>query len=316
MRKALGGYLELDLISRQQIHDSAIAVNTGRNGLRYILRTNRYRKVFLPYFTCDVVLNTIKEEGIEYEFYHIDTLLEPIFQWEVLKSDEAFLYTNYFGLKDGFISKLVNVIENCIIDNAQAFYAQAIKGVDSFYSPRKFLGVPDGGYVYCKEYLDIDKVDVSYNRVSHLLKRLEIDAEEGYTDFTENEELLARLPLEKMSVLTCSLIKNADHEYIKEKRRANYRYLYEYFKDINKICLPLEESIVPLVFPLWIDKDIRGVLHKNRCYTATYWPNVLEWTDEYSLEKKLVKEVVYLPIDQRICFEDLNEIINIIKNIK
>ncbi|MDR2221791.1 MAG: hypothetical protein LBE34_03525 [Flavobacteriaceae bacterium] len=316
MRKALGGYLELDLRNSRKIHNSAVAVNTGRNGLRYILRTNKYSKIYLPYFTCDVVLNTIKEEGIDYEFYCINTLLEPVFEWKILKENEAFLYTNYFGLKDKFVTELIKIIKNCIIDNAQAFYAKAINGVDSFYSPRKFIGVPDGGYVYCKGNLHIDKVDVSYNRMSHLLKRLEIDAEEGYNDFTENEKLLDTLPLKKMSVLTSSLIDNVDHEYIKEKRRENYRYLYENFEVINKINLPLDINSVPLVFPLWLEKDVRGILHKNRCYTATYWPNVIEWVNEYSLESKLTNEIVYLPIDQRICLEDLNRIINIIKEIK
>lgn len=313
MRKALGGYLEFDFLSKGGIHSSAIAVNTGRNGLRYILRVKKYSKIYIPYFTCDVVLNTIKQEGLKYEFYCITESLEPVFDFGIVKSDEVFLYTNYFGVKDRYVDQLVLKLKNIIIDNAQAFYAKLVDGVNSFYSPRKFLGVPDGGYVYCNEELLIDKIDVSYDRMSHLLKRVELGAEEGYGDFTDNEKLLDDLELMKMSVLSNKLVNTVDHEFIKEVRRRNYKFLYDSFKGINKMDLPLEINSVPLVFPLWINKEIISILHSNRCYTATYWPNVLDWTTEKSLEYKLTKEVVYLPIDQGISLEEIKEIIDIIK---
>ncbi|MDM1348440.1 hypothetical protein [Myroides marinus] len=313
MRRSVGGYLALELNKGQVVHSDAIAVNSGRNGLRYILQVRKYSKIYVPYYTCDVVLTTIEELGIVYDFYKIDSKLEPIFEWEQIKENEVFLYTNYFGIKDEYVRKLVKQIKKCIIDNAQAFYADPITGIDSFYSPRKFLGVPDGGYVYCDAETTIEDQDVSYERMSHLLKRLEFDAEEGYGDFVENEKYLDNSPLKRMSVITEALIGSADHQSIKNKRINNYNYFYKAFKEVNKIDLPLAIDSVPLVFPLWIDKEVKSTLQSNRCYTATYWSKVLEWTVVDSLEYKLTKEVVYLPIDQNIAIEELKLIINLIK---
>ena len=58
---AIGGYFELELDNRGTLyHDDAIALNSGRTSLEYILLHNSYEKVFLPYYTCDVNTTTIK----------------------------------------------------------------------------------------------------------------------------------------------------------------------------------------------------------------------------------------------------------------
>ena len=55
---------------------------------------------------------------------------------------EAFLYTNYFGLKQGCVKLLEKKYgDHLIVDNAQAFFAKPIKGIDTFYSARKFFGL-------------------------------------------------------------------------------------------------------------------------------------------------------------------------------
>ena len=42
---------------------------------------------------------------------------------------------------------LIEGYKNVIIDNAQSLFAKPINGVYNVYSPRKFVGVPDGCYV-------------------------------------------------------------------------------------------------------------------------------------------------------------------------
>ncbi len=61
----------------------------------------------------------------------------------------GFLCTNYFGIKDEFITSLSKQVSNLIVDNAQSFFSNPIENIDTFYSPRKFFGVSDGAYLYC-----------------------------------------------------------------------------------------------------------------------------------------------------------------------
>jgi hypothetical protein len=43
--------------------------------------------------------------------------------------------------------------------------------VDSFYSLRKFVGTPDGAFLYCNDALNVElKTATSFDRVSHLYK--------------------------------------------------------------------------------------------------------------------------------------------------
>src|SRR5690606_8875362 len=104
--------------------------------------------------TCDVLLEPIQKLGIEYEHYHIDSVLEPLFDYSRVTEQSAFLYTNYFGLKDAFIESLASSAGNLIVDNAQSFFSRPIPGIDTLYSARKFFGVSDGAYLYCDTKLE------------------------------------------------------------------------------------------------------------------------------------------------------------------
>ena len=59
--KTLGGYFELELRKGDHYHKTAIKLNTGRNAFEYLLRAKQYQKVYMPYFTCDVMLEPIKK---------------------------------------------------------------------------------------------------------------------------------------------------------------------------------------------------------------------------------------------------------------
>ena len=78
------------------------------------------------------MLQPLEKHHISYEFYSINELLEPIGITKLLP-EEAFLYTNYFGLKQSCVEKLVTIYgTQLIVDNAQAFFASRIDGIDTF----------------------------------------------------------------------------------------------------------------------------------------------------------------------------------------
>lgn len=145
---AIGGYFELELNNGQEYHQNAISLNTGRNSFEYILRAKQYKKVYLPYYTCDVMVEPIQKIKIDVEFYFIDEFFQPKFDFSRIRDDEVFVYNNYFGICDEQVNKVAAECKNLIIDNSQAFYSLPLPGVDTFYSPRKFFGIPDGAYLY------------------------------------------------------------------------------------------------------------------------------------------------------------------------
>ena len=310
----IGGYFELELRKGEHYHKDAIKLNTARNCFEYVLRVRHYSKVYIPYYTCEVMLEPIKKLGINYEFYHINELLEPV-SFPELGREEAFLYTNYFGLKQGCVKLLVKKYgDHLIVDNAQAFFAEPIEGIDTFYSARKFFGVADGAYLYTDQQLVIDlDSDVSCDRMSHLLKRIDLGAEAGYLDFRNNDDSLCNQDIKLMSKLTEAILSGIDYESVKKQRRENYVFLDKSLTDSNLIHLELEDDAVPMVYPYLTDAVLlRQRLIDNKVFVATYWSSVRGWTTEGMLERELVDILFSIPCDHRFGESDLRRIISLI----
>lgn len=318
-KKEIGGYFELELPRSNDIfiHASGVMVNSGRHALEYILSSigRDIRKLFLPYYTCEVIWEPIKRLGIPYEFYHVDIAFE-ISDDIVLAESEYLIANNYYGIKDKYISKLADRYgDQLIVDNAQAWYAPEIPGVNSFYSPRKFFGLPDGGVAFTQFPYDISlEKGFSSSRCNHLFRRIDYGASAGYGDFQNNSTALSKEGLTSMSDLTFRMLSSIDFKEAQRIRLDNYRFLSSYLDQSNGISLPEMDSFAcPMVYPYYTeDTGLRKRLIENKIFVATYWPNVLVDCPEHSVEYELTKNVLPLPIDQRYTEDDMTCILNII----
>lgn len=313
--ECIGGYFGLELLPcGEHFHKEALRLHTARMGFEYILLARQYKKVYLPYYTCEVVLEPLQKLNVEYEFYPINPSFEPVNIIE-LQSNEAFLYTNYFGLKQQCVERLAQHYgKYLIVDNSQAFFAPALPGIDTFYSPRKFFGIPDGCYLYCDKQLDIEFTQaVSYDKMNHLLKRLDIGAEAGYEDFKVNDMAFCHLPIMRMSALTEQMLRTIQYQSVMKIRQSNFRFLDNALRKSNQLEMRCEDDAVPMVYPfLTEDKNLKQRLIENKIFVATYWPNVLSWCEKSSWEYRLAQQGCFLPIDQRYGDEEMNVIVSCI----
>lgn len=317
MNEAIGGYFELELRRGEHHHKDALRLNTARNCFEYVLLARKYKKVYIPYYTCEVMLQPLLRHHIAYEFYHIGKNLEPL-ETVDLKPGEAFLYTNYFGLKQSCVERLAKIYHSqLIVDNAQAFFAPRVEEIDTFYSPRKFFGVPDGGYLYTDCLLEQDfPYDKSFDRMKHLLRRIDEGAEAGYADFRRNDDALDDNPIRRMSRLTERLLENVDYEMVRERRRTNFLYFQEHLGKLNQLNIAdLQNGDVPMVYPYFTDDlTLRKYLINNKVFIATYWSNVLQWCMAEDIEFSLERYLIPFPIDQRYDFSNMDRILKIISN--
>lgn len=318
MGQEIGGYFELQVDSKNNyLYPNLFHLNSGRNCLEYILTKRMYSKVYLPYFTCDAILQPILKLGLEYEFFDVNDKLEAIFDYSRLQLNEVVILTNYFGLKDKYIQSICEKIKNVIVDNAQALFAKPIDGIDTFYSPRKFVGVADGGILSTK--LDLNdnlEQSTSYNRMFHLLKRIDLSAQEAYADFQRAEKIIGTETIMKMSNLTKRILYSIDYKSIEIQRIENFNFLHKHLKSSNQLELINCSEEVPLVYPYKVKDSviIRDILLKNKIFCAKYWPNVLEWCNASQNSYFLTDGILALPIDQRYNIENMLKIVKIIKN--
>lgn len=315
---AIGGYFGLEPTGEHghNIHEKSILLNSARNCLEYVLRARRPERVYMPSYTCSVVFEPLDRLNIPYSIYELDKNLEFL-ELPKINENELLLYSNYFGLKDAYCDRMVQFYgERLVLDCSQALYYAPQPGCHVFYSPRKFVGLPDGGCLYTPNVLEVDlPVDTSSEtRTTHLYIRDKDGAEAGYNDFLRNDASLSGLPIMKMSELTKSMIGSIAFDKVRERRKQNFAYLFERLGGGLLIGKDdWQDAACPMVFPYLANgPELRGKLIAERIYTATYWPNVLNDARRDTYEYNLANRLMALPIDQRYNEEDMQRIVEVV----
>lgn len=306
--REIGGYFELELRKGNSYYLDAIALNSARNCLRYLIRAHNISKIQIPAYTCPVVWQALEDENCEYEFYEINENLLPS---KELDKNTFILYNNYFGVCDSKVNYMSLKYPNIIIDNSQAFYSQK-REQNNFCSPRKFFGVPDGGYVYSTNNIEETFIrDTSINRMSHLIKRIEFGANAGYDNFKKNDASLNHADIMRISLTSEKILESIEYDKCKFQRRKNFQFLHEHLNLNNVLNLQLEECIVPMIYPYL--PQYGGENLKKKCiekgiFVATYWPGQKDTNFGSILENELLA----IPIDQRYSIDEMTYILEVL----
>ncbi|MDN3434308.1 hypothetical protein QMA03_07780 [Pseudoalteromonas sp. APC 3356] len=313
---AIGGYNQLSLISlNTQLGTEAYKFQSARAALYAYLSATKIKTLYVPNYICDSIFPALKSLAVEIKFYSINERLLPIDCPKLTKkSDSRILLVNYFGLLNKQIKKLTAVEpELFIVDNSQALFCEHIEGTTSIYSPRKFLGIPDGGFLRTAEKINMPETmyDASEN-VGHLLLRAAGDVQAGYARFLTAEQALECFIPKKISVISAHLIKCADLNAIKVKRRRNYKILYNKFKLLNQLQFPINDH-VPLCYPLKLGVNVTKIC-KELISSGIYLPRY--WCSDYSGEVgiNMFESTLFLPIDERICTTELLQLVKLIRD--
>ena len=305
----IGGYFELELHKGgYRYHGTPYAAKSGRASLHHILTYTTPSLIYLPFYTCNVLLEPFEAMGIPYEFYAINNLLEPVDLPE-LKEGEYFLYVNYMGLKDETVDQLSDKYqEKLIADCTQAFFMKG-NGVSWFFnSCRKFFGVPDGSYLYCPQGITLllpEEQNEDYI-TEHLLLRFNGKTREGYQYFIANEELVGH-GIERMSHMSECLLSRISYKDVMDIRIENYNYLHDRLKDKNLFNATMPEGAIPMCYPyLPVSVIDKAQLSVQNIFIPSFWTDVLQRnTDGFDTEKKLVAELCPLPVDHRYTTADM-----------
>lgn len=314
INKEIGGYIELETNYGKEYFPNAIALNCGRNALRYILRAKNIKKIYIPYFLCSSVSHACEIEKVDYEYYHIDSSFRPLFNKKI--ADDEYLYVvNYYGqLSDSDLEALKLKHKNLIADYAQSFFQQPIKGIDTLYSCRKYFGVADGAYLFTDIILNEKlQIDESFERMTFLMGRFERTAGEFYQEYVKNNKFFINEPIKLMSRLTQNFLKGLDYGLICKKRTDNFQFLHKHLGEINKLNLNFPEGA--FMYPLYVDngKELRKKLIERKIFISMLWPDVLELCKEHEIEYLFTENILPLPCDQRYDYDDMKYIIEMIK---
>lgn len=313
--KEIGGYFGLEQLVSNHYYKDLIALNSGRNALLYLLKAKDIKKIYVPYYLCDSVREVCTRNNVNYELYNIDANFMPIFKKE-LKDDEYLYIVNYFGqISNNKIKDFNKRHKRVIIDNAQSFFQIPIHCVDTIYTCRKYFGVPDGAFLSTDTpIIEELKIDVSKDRMTHILGRFEGNASDYYRHFQAVEQSFDNETLKCMSRMSYNILGAIDYERVRKIRNKNYLYLNSKLSLCNKLNLSTPDG--PHTYPFYMENGIeirQAIAQKNKIYIPTLWPEVMEHLPKCSIEYQYVANILSLPCDQRYGIEDMDWIIENIK---
>lgn len=305
----------------QKFHITSRRPDSGaRACLSLIVKKLRPRRVFVPFYTCNSLLEPLIDNKVEFNFYNLTAALE-IENPPALQAREFLIYINYFGLKESYVSALLSKYgQQLIVDNTQSFFSRSYEdGVCSFNSARKFFGVPDGGYLYAlfKIKSKIPRnTEISY---AHLINRILGKQKQSYEEFLANERGFDST-VKGISLLSERILNNLDYESVANTRRENFSLYHDAFKKINRLRIDFSEYRVPFCYPLLLGEPIdKPILYQQNIFVSTLWTDVIsravEGKNDFSFERQFTENLSSLPIDHRYDSTDCERVINAIKKL-
>jgi dTDP-4-amino-4,6-dideoxygalactose transaminase len=208
-------------------------------------------------------------------------------------------------------------------DAAQALLSQASGKLGDYtiFSPRKFLGVPDGGILFSRlgslpKANSLTHAPIAWFGKALQASTLRREFDAGLRDggwYEIFKEVEATVPVGHYSIspLSAALLRSAfDYRKISARRRSNYRYLE---KSLGSIAVfpSLPEGITPLGFPVRVpDRErVLRALYREGIYPPVHWRLNHHVPREFRDSHRLSAEIMTIPCDQRYDRADMKRVI-------
>lgn len=317
MPKAIGGFFELELQRGHHLYPRATGFNSARSAFQALLTTTKVRRVHLPFYICDVMGAALRSAGVEVVHYALSEDFE-LLESPALESDETLLYVNYFGLKGTYLRDTLAPLfgQQLTVDNSQGLFSKPLPGVATIYSPRKFVGVPDGGWlVNGPDNCSPLEPNSSQDRFAALLGRLEDAPRNHYARFQALEEALAQEGVRAMSQSTARILDSIDYPQVAHRRIDNLAMLHKHLAPFNRFDAWPETTAAALCYPLLLDTaeraaTLRTQLAQQQIYVPCYWYEVARAPFVPAIEKNWANCLLPLPIDQRYGVNEMNRLVD------
>ncbi|MBE6289100.1 MAG: hypothetical protein E7100_02535 [Bacteroidaceae bacterium] len=300
------------------------------------------KRVLLPAYTCQTVIDPFAELGWQIEYYNITSNLR-IDTEDLIGKSETFapaicLAHPFYGadLNQEELDVLLLIKQKkCVLveDLTQCVFSNQRSEIFDFFvgSYRKWFPIPDGAFLVGKGFdnveLDENTIFVQYMSDAMYLRGLfhktndvntkEISRRIGNVALSY---ISGQIVPHKMSSFSRKLLAEIDLTTVQKRRMSNYRYLYENFHHI-KSCTPVERSMdeitcAPLFFPIYVED--RGTIQKqmaaNEIYAPILWP---VYSDSLLINQNIeniYNHILMIPCDQRYTQEDMERVLTFLKN--
>lgn len=315
----VGGFFPLELPSPVEgnvwslwgLDDKALCMRNARSALNLLIALRNPNAVWLPAYSCPALAQSVPP-FVPVRFFPLDKDLSPDVAYlrTHVKKGDMVVAIDYFGRPPAADFCVMAVSTPDIIwveDRAQAMHTgEDAWGGYELYSPRKLIGVPDGGILASKN-LPLPVLENAFlpapDFIHASLLRAE-DATEAHNDqwYAANRTYENTMGVEDipMSRISRAILKSTDARPLMEARRTNHTVLQEMLPDLAALER-MDGDYVPFGFPIRVKESdrIANTLHAEGIFVARHWPELPSDAQEFHHEHVLARHMITLPVDHR-----------------
>jgi hypothetical protein len=312
--------------------DRIISLVNARSCISVLIELLSPAQVWLPSYLCDSILTAVNQRATSLRFYKVSyDLTLPSLGWEnEVEAGDLVVSIDYFGFMSDWQSWAPALKERgawLLEDACQALLSQNVGEFSDFvlFSPRKFLGIPDGGILFANHQFKFPAIDLDTPPAEWWLKALFAGIlRRDFDIYGDNrhwfklfQEVEQQQPLGHYSMSEFShtlLLHNFDFEHVAQQRIVNFHALASELSDIA-LFSNLPPGVVPSGFPICTKKrdKIRQALFEHEIYPPIHWviQNVVPkcFPDNH----RLSAEILTLPCDQRYGVADMERMSHLVK---
>ena len=310
--------------------EGMIFLVNARSGVALLVEVLRPRTVWLPSYLCQAVLDAVAG-GPRTEFYEVTAELRlGSLEWvRRVERGDLVVAIDYFGFpfESGWDEEARSRGAILLRDAGQALLSttKSLAADYHLYSPRKFLGVPDGGILTSNTALDeaheqLGEAPVEWwlDGLAATVLRRSFDRHGGAREWFElfrRYEASAPMGRYRMSQVSRRIMEATDYATVAERRVRNYGVLADLLGAIA-LFPELPAGVVPLGFPVRVpSRDrVRQALFEREIYPAVHWPVPPGVPERFSEARTLAAEALTLPCDQRYSPETMERIARLVRS--
>jgi dTDP-4-amino-4,6-dideoxygalactose transaminase len=302
----------------------------GRSALAALLATLIPAKLWLPAYICRSVLQSAEATHTPVSYFPVDETLEPDthFLDAAVKPGEMVLAVDYFGRAPNasfldFVARRDDLV--FVEDACHAFDTGVSRwGHWCLRSPRKLVGVPDGGFLVPAEGALRRRASIaqtaSMNYQAACMRFEDEDEKAGarWHEINQRREASERVSQERMSRLSREVLTRLQPQSIADRRRENFCALAGKLEQI--MFLPdRQPAFVPLGFPVRLRQALRNQVRIDLIAKGIF--PALHWIDlpsppEFTAAHTLASELLTLPCDQRYQPSDMERLAKILMEMQ
>jgi len=312
----------------------AVLLAYARCGLRVLVERLQSGRIWMPSYLCGVLVDALGALRARVRFYPVNfdlKITDRVWLEEVRPGDLAVLIS-YFGFPcDKECATLLKESGAWVLEDAcQALLSERVGRQSDFvlFSPRKFLGVPDGGILVVQAEVDFGDLVIEPPPAAWWLKTLEAavlrrefdlhGGERRWFELFRETDTTCPIGAYAMSELSRLLLEQAfDYEVIGRRRRENYRVLLDELGEFA-VFQSLPEGVVPLGFPMrHAERDrLRQALFQKQIYPCLHWEIRGYVPESFAESHRLASQIMTLPCDQRYDSEDMRRMAALVRAAK